>query len=172
MRRKRVVALGSVAGVALLLWYLFEYGVPAGTATVYVDGKPEKFPVYKPIFYPGRGTIENTEDGWLHIKGDHSFVVLIPNYTRVIVYAKILSNPRNASNPVQVARFCGWGEQPQAYGINLNERFPKAEFVGCKPAPGYKVKLEIYGKRYSFTPPGSLLVNVYGEALVKIEVYP
>jgi hypothetical protein len=168
MRRKRVVALGVVAGVALLLWYLFEYGVPAGTATVYVDGKPTQFPVYKPIFFPG-GTV-TSEDGWIHVKGDATFVVMIPNYTRVVVEVKVLSNPENLTIPVTVYRFCGWNEEIQAYGRGLSERRPKVEFIGCQPIPKYDAKL--WGKRYAMTPPGALRIDVGGEVLVKIEAYP
>jgi len=184
MRRKRLIALGSVAGVALLLWYLFEYGVPAGTATVYVDGKPEKFPVYKPIFFPG-GTV-TSEDGWIRIK-NATVVVMIPNYTRVVIEVKVLSYPKKyatmvvegknitvpgAFYPVTVYRFCGWNEEIQAYGRSMGERYPKMEFIGCRAAPGYETDWKLSGKRYAMTPPGALRIDVLGEVLVKIEAYP
>jgi hypothetical protein len=169
-KKKILIVLAIIVALVLVGWYLFEHGVPAfKDAPVTIDGKVEGFPVYRPFLdIDPNAVFEPSADGWIHINGHApSFIVMIPeNYTHVVVEAK------NVTGQIDVYRFCGWNEDPQAYAGTLDNRFTRIEFNGCRTVGQVHFAATLHGKRYAVTPPGSLRIDVFGEGWIKIEASP
>jgi hypothetical protein len=173
MQRKKKILIALLATIVVLVlvgWYLFEHGVPAFVdAPVAVDGKTESFPVYKPGFIMDPNPIfKPSTDGWIYVKANPQiFIIMIPeNYTHVVVEAK------NVTGQIDVYRFCGWNEDPQAYAGTLDDRFTRIEFNGCRTVGQVHFAATLHGKRYAFTPPGSLRIDVFGEGWIRIKANP
>lgn len=114
-------------------------------------------------------TLRAGEDGWLHFKGAALLYIYIPwSYTRVLVEARVVEGS------LGVIRFCDWGAQPyDSYGVFLDERRPRVEFIGCEVAPQYgEPSIKAGGTRYAHMVPGALELYANGEAWVRIQAYP
>jgi len=117
-----------------------------------------------------KGTLEVTDDGWIHISWLFYLQIYIPwNYTHVVVEA------RNVTGAVVVKRLCPWGWDPFAYGDELTSKHTVVEFNGCRCAT---VRVTSHGKRYPDEEPGvvgisPILVNsTPSEAWLRITASP
>lgn len=129
--------------------------------------------MYATPLVKNNGTIEVTSDGWIHLKGTFVFLqVYVPwNLTHVTVEV------RNATQEVQVLRFCDWGMVPFAYGDMLSNDRPKIYFNGCQCTFPYRPEtsqcsIRFISGRYPDDEPGMVAISVHGEAWVRIRASP
>jgi len=144
------------------------YQVPIVT-----NGTAMPVTMYATPLVRNNGTIEATSDGWIHLKGTLMFLqVYVPwNLTHVTVEV------RNATQKVQVLRYCDWGMVPYAYGDMLSNDRPKIYFNRCRCTFPYRLEtsqcsIRFIGGRYPDDEPGMVAISVIGEAWVRIQASP
>ncbi|MCC6003564.1 MAG: hypothetical protein LM590_04415 [Thermofilum sp.] len=140
---------------------------------IVANGTTTPVRMYATPLVKNNGTIEATSDGWIHLKGTFVFLeVYVPwNLTHVTVEV------RNATQEVQVLRFCDWGMVPFAYGDMLRNDRPKIYFNGCQCTFPYRPEtsqcsIRFIGGRYPDDEPGMVSISVDGEAWVRIQASP
>ena len=153
---------------------LYRYRGRGFKAVVLVGGEPQPVEAFEDPYFPNRVTLEVEEEGWMRIRGGGLLLIYIPwNYTRVVVHVRDFAPPpgRDLTVPIAVYRCCEWGADPKAYGVGVPMHWGPTTitFTGCMPQ---RWNVGMAGRRYEWEQPGAIVVELSGEARIRIEVYP